>query len=135
MRKWILKNSLMIIWYRLLLYCSAIRVFWFSWISFHVLRHIPICDVTKASNIVIIFSILSKILHLWWSKTISRYLRYYFILNRLNLALNPWIWADLISSFGGSMVRALDYNGTLERREFKPRLRIFSFFSFNHYCL
>ena len=28
------------------------------------------------------------------------------------------------------MVRALDYNGTLERREFEPRLRIFAFFAF-----
>ena len=27
------------------------------------------------------------------------------------------------------MVRASDYNGTLKRREFEPRLRIFVFFS------
>ena len=28
------------------------------------------------------------------------------------------------------MVRALDYNGTLERHDFEPRLRFFAFFAF-----
>ena len=32
------------------------------------------------------------------------------------------------------MVRALDYNGTLERREFEPRLRIFGFFFQKVHC-
>ena len=32
------------------------------------------------------------------------------------------------NSFGGSMVRALDYNEMLKQREFEPQPRIFAFF-------
>ena len=48
--------------------------------------------------------------------------------NAVRIGLYCWVWAFAFCSFGGSMVRASDYNGTLKRREFEPWLRIFGFF-------
>ena len=45
--------------------------------------------------------------------------------NAVKLGLYGWVWAIEVCSFGGSMVRASDFNGTLKRRRFEPRLRIF----------
>ena len=48
--------------------------------------------------------------------------------NAVRIGLYCWVWAIEVCSFGGSMVRASDFNGTLKRREFEPRLCIFGFF-------
>ena len=49
--------------------------------------------------------------------------------NAVRIGLYCWVWAIEVCSFGGSMVRASDFNGTLKRREFELRLRTFGFFS------